>query len=86
MERRGLNIRKWFLGIALPFLRRLPLPVGLAGDRRGIGRIEYDLFPELRAAFDAAVGRTPEQKLGCTWDVANGQPAALWQPGPVPDP
>jgi KDO2-lipid IV(A) lauroyltransferase len=68
MERRGLNIRKWFLGIALPFLRRLPLPLASRAIA-GIGRIEYDLFPELRAAFDAAVLRGGE-RLGCTWDTA----------------
>src|SRR5205823_5229523 len=35
----------------------------------GIGRIEYDLFPELRARFDAAVVRGGE-RLGCSWDAA----------------
>ncbi len=69
MERRGLNIRKWFLGIALPFLRRLPLPMASRAIG-GIGRIEYALFPELRAAFDGAVGRGG-QRLGCTWDLAS---------------
>jgi KDO2-lipid IV(A) lauroyltransferase len=33
----------------------------------GIGRVEYRLFPELRSAFDAAVGRGGT-RLGCTWD------------------
>jgi KDO2-lipid IV(A) lauroyltransferase len=67
MERRGLNIRKWFLGIALPFLRRLPLPLA-SRLIAGIGRIEYALFPALRAAFDAAVARG-EARLGGAWDV-----------------
>jgi KDO2-lipid IV(A) lauroyltransferase len=70
MQRRGLNIRKWFLGIALPFLRRFPLPVA-SRTIGGIGRIEYDLFPELRAAFDAAVVRGAG-RLGCTWDDTAG--------------
>jgi KDO2-lipid IV(A) lauroyltransferase len=68
MQRRGLNIRKWFLGIALPFLRRFPLPVASRAIG-GIGRIEYDLFSDLRAAFDAAVLRGGE-RLGCSWNVA----------------
>src|SRR6516162_199758 len=65
MQRRGLNIRKWFLGIALPFLRRFPLPLASRAIG-GIGRIEYDLFPELRTAFDAAVLRGAV-RLGCSW-------------------
>ena len=48
-------------------------PVAVAGRVAaaigGIGQIEYDLFPELRAAFDAAVIRGGV-RLGCTWDVA----------------
>jgi KDO2-lipid IV(A) lauroyltransferase len=68
MQRRGLNIRKWFLGIALPFLRRLPLRVASRAIG-GIGRIEYDLLPELRQAFDAAVVRGGA-RLGCNWDAA----------------
>jgi KDO2-lipid IV(A) lauroyltransferase len=68
MQRRGLNIRKWFLGIVLPLLRRLPPPLA-SRLIAGIGRLEYALLPELRAAFDAAVVRGGE-KLGCTWDVA----------------
>jgi KDO2-lipid IV(A) lauroyltransferase len=67
MQRRGLNIRKWFLGIALPFLRRFPLPLASRAIA-GIGRIEYDLFSELRSAFDAAVVRG-SARLGCRWDV-----------------
>jgi KDO2-lipid IV(A) lauroyltransferase len=70
MQRRGLNIRKWFLGIALPFLRRFPLPLASRAIA-GIGRIEYDLFPELRAAFDAAVLRGAA-RLDCTWDDRAG--------------
>lgn len=68
MERRGLNIRKGILGAVLPVLRRLPLPLA-SRFVTGIGRVEYALFPELRAAFDAAVARGQE-RLGCTWDVA----------------
>ena len=56
MERRGLNIRKWFLGIVLPLLRRLPLPRA-SRMIAGIGRIEYALFPELRAAFEKETSR-----------------------------
>ncbi|HMB05133.1 MAG TPA: lysophospholipid acyltransferase family protein [Isosphaeraceae bacterium] len=68
MERRGLNIRKYFLGMILPILRRLPLPVA-SRMIAGIGRAEYALFEELRVAFDAAVARGAE-RLGCSWDVA----------------
>jgi KDO2-lipid IV(A) lauroyltransferase len=68
MERRGLNIRKWFLGIVLPLLRRLPLPRA-SRMIAGIGRIEYAMFPELRAAFDAAAARGAE-RLGGRWEPA----------------
>jgi phosphatidylinositol dimannoside acyltransferase len=67
MQRRRLNARKWFLGRALPVLRRLPLPLA-SRLIAGIGRTEYALFPGLRQAFDAAVARGGE-KLGCTFDV-----------------
>jgi lauroyl/myristoyl acyltransferase len=67
MERRGLNIRKGLLGIVLPVLRRLPLPLA-SRLVAGIGRIEYALFPELRTAFDAAIVRGGA-RLGCTWEV-----------------
>jgi phosphatidylinositol dimannoside acyltransferase len=69
MERRGLNIRKGMLGCLLPLLRRLPLPLA-SRMVAAIGRTEYLLFPDLRAAFDAAVIRGGE-RLGCTWDVAS---------------
>jgi KDO2-lipid IV(A) lauroyltransferase len=68
MERRGLNIRKYFLGMILPILRRLPLPVA-SRLIAGIGRAEYALFGTLRAAFDSAVARGAE-RLGCSWDMA----------------
>jgi lauroyl/myristoyl acyltransferase len=68
MERRGLNIRKWFLGTILPALRRLPLPLA-SRLIAGIGRAEYALFPELRAAFQAAVERGGA-RLDTKWDVA----------------
>jgi KDO2-lipid IV(A) lauroyltransferase len=68
MERRGLNIRKYFLGIILPILRRLPLPVA-SRMIAAIGRIEYALFRNLRASFDAAVAQSAT-RLGCSWDVA----------------
>src|SRR3954471_13426120 len=69
MQRRGLNIRKGMLGIILPALRRLPLPLA-SRLVAGIGRAEYALFPELRSAFDAGVVRG-QARLGCTWDVAS---------------
>src|SRR4051794_36222006 len=68
MERRGLNIRKGLLGVVLPILRKLPLRHA-SRMIAGIGRTEYALFPELRAAFDAAVTRGGE-RLGCQWDAA----------------
>jgi lauroyl/myristoyl acyltransferase len=67
MERRGLNIRKYFLGIILPILRWLPLPVA-SRMIAGIGRTEYALFRKLRSAFDSAVARSAE-RLGCSWDL-----------------
>jgi KDO2-lipid IV(A) lauroyltransferase len=67
MERRGLNIRKWLLGIFLPLLRRLPLALS-SRLIAGVGRVEYALFPGLRWAFQAAVVRG-SQRLGCTWNV-----------------
>jgi KDO2-lipid IV(A) lauroyltransferase len=66
MQRRGLNIRKYFLGMILPALRRLPLPVA-SRMIAGIGRSEYALFRSLRAEFDAAVERGAG-RLGCDWD------------------
>ena len=66
MERRGLNLRKYFLGIILPALRRLPLPVA-SRMIAGIGRTEYALLKNLRGAFDAAVA-TSAERLGCAWD------------------
>jgi phosphatidylinositol dimannoside acyltransferase len=68
MERRGLNIRKGMLGLVLPMLRRLPLPLA-SRMVAGIGRTEYALFPEIRAAFDAAVVRGGD-RLGRVWDPA----------------
>ncbi len=69
MDRRGLNIRKGLLGVVLPLLRRLPLPLA-SRLIAGIGRTEYALFPELRTAFDAAAERGGRQ-LGCTWNSAS---------------
>jgi KDO2-lipid IV(A) lauroyltransferase len=56
MERRGLNIRKWFLKAILPALRRLP-PCTATRMVSGIGQTEYRLFRNLRLRFDTAVER-----------------------------
>ena len=67
MQRRGLNIRKVFLGIVLPLLRRLPPRV--ASDMiAGIGRTEYALFKGLRHRVDEAVIQGSHH-FGRVWDV-----------------
>lgn len=67
MERRGLNIRKGFLRIWLPMIRKLPLPVA-SRFISGIGRMEYRFSHRLRSEFRRAVKRGGSI-LGCQWDV-----------------
>ncbi|MFO0890179.1 MAG: lysophospholipid acyltransferase family protein [Isosphaeraceae bacterium] len=68
MERRGLNIRKKLLRQLLPVIRLLPLTAA-SGILSGVGKLEYRLHPQLRRAFDAAVGQG-STALGCTWDLS----------------
>ena len=67
MERRGLNIRKWFLRFILPALRRLP-PQAASRVVSGIGQTEYRLFRNLRLRFDTAVERGAGY-FGTHWSV-----------------
>jgi phosphatidylinositol dimannoside acyltransferase len=67
MERRGLNIRKGFLRIWLPMIRKLPLPVA-SRFVSGIGRMEYRFSHRLRSEFRQAVARG-RSILGCQWNV-----------------
>ena len=67
MQRRGLNIRKVFLGIVLPLLRKLP-PRVASEMVAGIGRTEYFLFKGLRHRVDEAVIQGSHH-FGRTWDV-----------------
>jgi lauroyl/myristoyl acyltransferase len=67
MQRRGLNVRKWFLRLIFPALRRLP-PSTATRVVAGIGRAEYTLLPGLRLRFDAAVERGRDY-FGAPWDV-----------------
>ncbi len=67
MERRGLNIRKWFLRFILPALRKLP-PRAATRVVSGIGQTEYRLFRNLRLRFDTAVERGAGY-FGTHWSV-----------------
>jgi KDO2-lipid IV(A) lauroyltransferase len=69
MERRGLNVRKWFLRVILPALRRLP-PRAATRVVTGIGQTEYRLFRGLRLRFDTAVERG-RGYFGTHWSVSD---------------
>lgn len=69
MERRGLNIRKWFLRVILPALRKLP-PRAATRVVSGIGQTEYRLFRGLRIRFDTAVERG-RGYFGTHWSVGD---------------
>lgn len=67
MDRRGLNIRKVFLGAFLPILRKLP-PRVASNMVASIGRTEYFLLKGLRHRVDQAVLQG-KHHFGRDWDV-----------------
>jgi phosphatidylinositol dimannoside acyltransferase len=67
MQRRGMNVRKGMLRLAMPVLRALP-PRTASRLLAGIGRTEYALLPRLRLRLDAAIAREANY-FGSPWDV-----------------
>jgi lauroyl/myristoyl acyltransferase len=66
MQRRGMNVRKGILRLALPVLRALP-PRAASRFLARIGRAEYALLPRLRLRLDAAIAREARH-FGSPWD------------------
>ena len=68
MHRRGLNVRKALLKLALPTLRGLLPPARAARAVAGIGRMEVALAPGLRSRFEEAV-ENGRAFFDAGWDV-----------------